>query len=91
MRQLLLWSCESHAVPYFLSIRPTPHITWTKNGEDLPVSPRLKVKHFNKMIQIPKASFEDVGEYTCAATNKIGYIEHTITVKVKGETSIFCI
>ncbi|XP_017161427.1 neurofascin isoform X2 [Poecilia reticulata] len=62
---------------------PTPRITWTKDGEDLPVTSRMKVKNFNKMIQIPKASFEDTGEYVCAATNKIGYIEHTITVRVR--------
>ncbi|KAL7398325.1 hypothetical protein ABVT39_007876 [Epinephelus coioides] len=62
---------------------PTPRITWTKDGDDLVVTPRMKVKNFNKMIQIPKASFEDVGEYTCTATNKIGYIQHTITVRVK--------
>lgn len=37
------------------------------------------------MIQIPKAAFEDAGEYTCSATNKIGYIEHTISVIVKGQ------
>lgn len=47
---------------------------------------RMKVKNFNKMIQIPKVSFEDAGEYMCAATNRIGYIEHTITVRVRGET-----
>ena len=47
----------------------------------------MKVKNFNKMIQIPKASFEDAGEYVCTATNKINYIEHTITVRVKGETN----
>lgn len=46
----------------------------------------MKVKNFNKMIQIPKASFDDAGEYVCTATNKIRYIEHTITVRVKGET-----
>ncbi|XP_032438721.1 neurofascin isoform X2 [Xiphophorus hellerii] len=62
---------------------PTPRITWTKDGEDLPVTSRMKVKNFNKMIQIPKASFEDAGEYMCAATNRIGYIEHTITVRVR--------
>uniref|UniRef100_A0A3B3U118 Neurofascin n=1 Tax=Poecilia latipinna TaxID=48699 RepID=A0A3B3U118_9TELE len=62
---------------------PTPRITWTKDGEDLPVTSHMKVKNFNKMIQIPKASFEDAGEYVCAATNKIGYIEHTITVRVR--------
>uniref|UniRef100_A0A3Q3FA42 Neurofascin n=1 Tax=Labrus bergylta TaxID=56723 RepID=A0A3Q3FA42_9LABR len=62
---------------------PTPRITWTKDGEDLVVTPRMKVKNFNKMIQIPKADFDDIGEYVCTATNKIGYIEHTIMVKVK--------
>uniref|UniRef100_A0A3B4VEW3 Neural cell adhesion molecule L1 n=1 Tax=Seriola dumerili TaxID=41447 RepID=A0A3B4VEW3_SERDU len=62
---------------------PTPHITWTKDGDDLTVTPRMKVKNFNKMIQIPKASFDDAGEYVCTATNKISYIEHTITVRVK--------
>lgn len=46
----------------------------------------MKVKNFNKMIQIPRASFSDAGEYVCTAANKIGYIEHTITVRVKGET-----
>ena len=44
----------------------------------------MKVKNFNKLIQIAKASFEDQGEYVCTATNKIGYVEHTITVRVKG-------
>ncbi|XP_035014683.2 neurofascin isoform X1 [Hippoglossus stenolepis] len=62
---------------------PTPHITWLKDGADLTVTPRMKLKNFNKMIQIQKASFEDIGEYTCTATNKISYIVHTITVRVK--------
>ncbi|TMS16265.1 Neurofascin [Larimichthys crocea] len=62
---------------------PTPHISWTKDGDDLVVRPRMRVKNFNKMIQIPRASFDDAGEYVCSATNKIGYIEHTITVRVK--------
>uniref|UniRef100_A0A672J3U8 Neurofascin n=1 Tax=Salarias fasciatus TaxID=181472 RepID=A0A672J3U8_SALFA len=62
---------------------PTPHITWTKDGEALVVTPRMKIKNFNKLIQIQKASFEDTGDYTCTATNRISYIEHTITVRVK--------
>lgn len=66
--------------------RPTPHITWRKDGEDLVVRSPVKAKNFNKMIQIPKASFEDAGDYVCTATNKLDYIQHTITVQVKGET-----
>ncbi|XP_061591464.1 neurofascin isoform X1 [Cololabis saira] len=62
---------------------PTPYITWSKDGEDLPVTSRVKVKNFNKLIQIQKASFEDAGEFVCTATNRINYITHTINVRVK--------
>ncbi|KAM3872001.1 neurofascin [Diretmus argenteus] len=62
---------------------PTPHISWTKDGDGLVLTSHMKVKNFNKMIKIPKASFEHAGDYTCSATNKIGYIEHTISVRVK--------
>nr|XP_046199956.1 neurofascin isoform X1 [Oncorhynchus gorbuscha]XP_046199958.1 neurofascin isoform X1 [Oncorhynchus gorbuscha]XP_046199959.1 neurofascin isoform X1 [Oncorhynchus gorbuscha] len=61
---------------------PTPVITWTKDGQELDTT-NMKVKNYNKLLQIPKASFEDSGEYTCSATNKIGYLEHTITVRIK--------
>ncbi|XP_076022370.1 neurofascin [Genypterus blacodes] len=62
---------------------PTPHITWTKDGDELVLKPRMKVKNFNKMIQIPKVAFDAAGEYVCTAINKIGSIDHTITVRVK--------
>uniref|UniRef100_A0AAY5KT56 Neurofascin n=1 Tax=Esox lucius TaxID=8010 RepID=A0AAY5KT56_ESOLU len=61
---------------------PTPVITWTKDGGGLDTT-NMRVKNQNKLLQIPKATFEDAGEYTCTATNKIGYQEHTTTVLVK--------
>uniref|UniRef100_A0A8C8J769 Neurofascin n=1 Tax=Oncorhynchus tshawytscha TaxID=74940 RepID=A0A8C8J769_ONCTS len=61
---------------------PTPVITWTKDGDELDTT-NIKVKNYNKLLQIPKASFEDAGEYTCTATNTIGYLEHTIAVQIK--------
>ncbi|XP_064862124.1 neurofascin-like [Oncorhynchus nerka] len=61
---------------------PTPVITWTKDGDELDTT-NIKVKNYNKLLQIPKASFEDAGEYTCTATNKMGYLEHTIAVQIK--------
>ncbi|KAJ8016747.1 hypothetical protein DPEC_G00010570 [Dallia pectoralis] len=61
---------------------PTPVITWTKNGDRLNTA-NMRVKNQNKLLQISKATSEDAGEYTCTARNKIGYLEHTITVQVK--------
>ncbi|CAB1336464.1 unnamed protein product, partial [Coregonus sp. 'balchen'] len=61
---------------------PTPVITWTKDGKELDTT-NIKLKNYNKLLQIPKTAFEDTGEYTCTATNKIGYLEHTITVQIK--------
>ncbi|XP_061703153.1 neurofascin isoform X2 [Syngnathoides biaculeatus] len=62
---------------------PTPHISWTKDGEDLALTPRIQIKRFNKMLEIPKATFQDAGEYVCTATNKIGSVQHTLSVTVK--------
>ncbi|KAK6303470.1 hypothetical protein J4Q44_G00259240 [Coregonus suidteri] len=54
----------------------------TKHGKELDTT-NIKLKNYNKLLQIPKTAFEDTGEYTCTATNKIGYLEHTITVQIK--------
>ncbi|KAM9212193.1 neurofascin isoform 2-T2 [Dugong dugon] len=61
---------------------PTPDIAWYKKGGDLP-SHKAKFENFNKALRITNVSEEDSGEYFCLASNKMGSIRHTISVRVK--------
>ncbi|XP_053310319.1 neurofascin isoform X7 [Spea bombifrons] len=61
---------------------PTPDIMWYKKGGELP-NQKLKFENFNKTLRIVKVSEEDTGEYFCQASNRMGSIRHTISVRVK--------
>ncbi|XP_075052192.1 neurofascin isoform X3 [Mixophyes fleayi] len=61
---------------------PTPEIMWYKKGGELP-SQKLKFENFNKTLRIAPVSEEDSGEYFCQASNRMGSIRHTISVRVK--------
>ncbi|KAK1329405.1 hypothetical protein QTO34_011589 [Cnephaeus nilssonii] len=61
---------------------PTPDIAWYKKGGDLPAD-KAKFENFNKALRISSVSEEDSGEYFCLASNKMGSIRHTISVRVK--------
>uniref|UniRef100_A0A672RNK5 Neural cell adhesion molecule L1 n=1 Tax=Sinocyclocheilus grahami TaxID=75366 RepID=A0A672RNK5_SINGR len=61
---------------------PTPTIDWFKRGADLP-SKKVKIENFGKTLRIFNVSEEDLGDYTCMASNKIGSIRHSVEVQVK--------
>ncbi|XP_039768657.1 neurofascin isoform X17 [Ornithorhynchus anatinus] len=61
---------------------PAPDIAWHKKGGDLPAG-KVKFENFNKALRIINVSEEDSGEYFCLASNKMGSIRHTISVRVK--------
>uniref|UniRef100_A0A4X2KXP7 Neurofascin n=1 Tax=Vombatus ursinus TaxID=29139 RepID=A0A4X2KXP7_VOMUR len=61
---------------------PAPDIAWYKKGGDLPAG-KVKFENFNKALRITNVSEEDSGEYFCLASNKMGSIRHTISVRVK--------
>nr|XP_021335212.1 neurofascin isoform X2 [Danio rerio] len=61
---------------------PTPTITWSKRGGDLPTK-KVRIGNFDKTLRILNVSEEDIGSYTCMASNRIGSIRHTVEVQVK--------
>uniref|UniRef100_UPI00398EA5A3 neurofascin homolog (chicken) a n=1 Tax=Pristiophorus japonicus TaxID=55135 RepID=UPI00398EA5A3 len=61
---------------------PTPDIIWYKKGGELPWA-KVRIENFNKTLRITDVSEENSGEYFCLASNKMGSIRHTITVRVK--------
>lgn len=63
--------------------RPTPEISWQKDGGELPSS-RVSLHNFNKMLKISDVSEADAGNYHCTAANSVGTAHHTIKVTVKG-------
>lgn len=62
---------------------------WYKKGGELPAG-KTKLENFNKALRISNVSEEDSGEYFCLASNKMGSIRHTISVRVKGTSSLPC-
>lgn len=42
-----------------------------------------KFENFNKTLRIQKIGMEDGGDYICTAANRMGSLDHVITVRVK--------
>lgn len=66
-----------------LDFRPTPDISWQKDGGELP-SGRVSFQTFQKTLKISDVVEADAGDYRCMATNRLGTIHHIIKVTVKG-------
>ncbi|XP_072552401.1 neurofascin isoform X2 [Salminus brasiliensis] len=73
---------EELVLECFASGVPAPTIKWTKDWEALTMS-GMKLENFNKTLRIKKVSMEDGGDYICTASNRMGYLDHIITVRVK--------
>uniref|UniRef100_A0AAR2IWZ1 Neural cell adhesion molecule L1 n=1 Tax=Pygocentrus nattereri TaxID=42514 RepID=A0AAR2IWZ1_PYGNA len=73
---------EELVLECFASGVPAPSIKWTKDWEALSMQ-GMKLENFNKTLRIKKVSMEDGGEYICTATNRMGSLDHIITVRVK--------
>lgn len=66
-----------------LHLRPTPDITWEKEGGELPTN-RLVLQSFQKTLRISDVADSDAGRYRCTASNRLGSAHHVINVTVKG-------
>uniref|UniRef100_A0A671KBV4 Neural cell adhesion molecule L1 n=1 Tax=Sinocyclocheilus anshuiensis TaxID=1608454 RepID=A0A671KBV4_9TELE len=61
---------------------PTPSIKWTKDWEEMSMTEK-KLENFNKTLRIKNVSMDDGGDYICSASNRMGSLDHVITVRVK--------
>uniref|UniRef100_A0A8C5FI46 Neuronal cell adhesion molecule n=1 Tax=Gadus morhua TaxID=8049 RepID=A0A8C5FI46_GADMO len=61
---------------------PTPQVSWTKVGGDLPTK-RTSFLHHQKTMSIVNVSESDAGEYRCSAKNQLGSAHHNIRVTVR--------
>ncbi|XP_043079951.1 neurofascin isoform X4 [Puntigrus tetrazona] len=61
---------------------PTPFIKWTKDWDEMSMTGK-KLENFNKTLRIKNVSMDDGGDYICSASNRMGSLDHVITVRVK--------
>ncbi|XP_075038771.1 hemicentin-1 [Mixophyes fleayi] len=61
---------------------PTPKIQWNKKGNGVLFNRRFK-QFSNGSLTISNTMNEDVGDYTCIATNDAGVMEHTVTLSLQ--------
>uniref|UniRef100_A0A673HYW8 Neural cell adhesion molecule L1 n=1 Tax=Sinocyclocheilus rhinocerous TaxID=307959 RepID=A0A673HYW8_9TELE len=61
---------------------PTPSIKWTKDWQEMSMTGK-KLENFNKTLRIKNVSMDDGGDYICSASNRMGSLDHVITVRVK--------
>ena len=75
-------------LPTFYS--PTPSITWSKEGEELPAE-RTDYESYGQTLVIKDIIATDAGTYTCSASNGEGTpTKFSTTVVVKGKGNPKC-
>lgn len=65
--------------------QPTPDVKWTKNGEDLLPSDRIKITWENNRtsVEIKNSNVNDAGRYSCTAKNEAGTAVSTADLVVR--------
>ncbi|XP_029473326.1 LOW QUALITY PROTEIN: hemicentin-1 [Rhinatrema bivittatum] len=61
---------------------PNPNMSWLKDGQSLKLGAHLTVINQGMVLQISKAKMEDVGRYTCIASNEAGEVSKHFILKV---------
>ena len=81
MRNQIRFQRQSIRLSCNVTGRPTPSVSWTKNGEDLVPSSRVNVSGHELVIS--QAAVSDSGIYQCWADNVAGYVAQTARVLVQ--------
>uniref|UniRef100_A0A8C6J192 Uncharacterized protein n=1 Tax=Melopsittacus undulatus TaxID=13146 RepID=A0A8C6J192_MELUD len=79
---------EEEAVDFRCQVQgdPTPTVRWKKDDADLPRG-RYDIKD-DYTLRIKKAMSTDEGTYTCIAENRVGKVEASATLTVRGDLYI---
>ena len=63
---------------------PTPTVTWTKDGQDIPDGEKYSVRGDNSLL-ISEADVEDDARYTCTADSVAGQDSASTEVEIAGK------
>ena len=63
---------------------PTPTVTWTKDGQDIPDGEKYSVRGDNSLL-ISEADGEDDARYTCTADSVAGQDSASTEVEIVGK------
>ena len=63
---------------------PTPTVTWTKDGQQIPNGGKYKVQEDGSLV-INEADGDDNGQYTCTADSVAGKDSKSSMVKINGK------
>ena len=67
---------------------PQPELTWTKNGESVKESDRVKIDKSRRELRITAADFKDAGTYECTYSNKHGEDKKSAVLNVDGQAGV---
>lgn len=62
--------------------KPTPVISWTRNGDAVETSKNIRVK--DKILRIKSFSTSEIGRYQCTARNDFGVDTAVTDLNIKG-------
>ncbi|XP_043941249.1 hemicentin-1 [Protopterus annectens] len=75
INQAVLLQCQSNAIP-------PPTLQWLKDSRPLIKKPGLTVSEDGSTLKIEAAQVQDMGRYTCEATNVAGKVEKNYNLNV---------
>ena len=73
---------ETIALECLVRGSPFPEVDWSQNGTVIVETERTNYYNHNQLVIIRSVKLTDGGDYLCRASNAIGTIRRTVTVKV---------
>ena len=75
---------ETLELTCIFSGKPAPHVTWKREGGDLPVG-RYVIEDYGRLLRIWDVQWEDENEFTCTGSNIQGNDSFTFNIDVQSK------